>query len=106
MSGTRTKKPAAGEAWEQPPAVDKPDWNAVAETLRSRPMDWLRVYSDRPSTWADAISRGRIRALRPDLGFEAATTNNTRNYPRTCTLFMRFNPDKVDPLTELVTGRN
>lgn len=106
MSGTK-KKPAVGVAWEAPPSVDRPDWALLAEELRAHPMEWQKVYEHGRESWANAISRGRIRPLRAELGFEFRTTNNQRIYgkPRTCTLYLRFNPDKVDPLAELLAGR-
>lgn len=100
MSGTRKKNPPAGMAWESPPG-EKPDWAAVASTLRARPMEWLKVFVAGRESWANALGRGRIRALRPDLGFEFRTTHNTRDHPRTCTLYARWNPEKVDPLDDL-----
>lgn len=100
--GETTKKPQAGEAWQSPPSSGRPDWAAVAATLRSRPGAWLLVCTAGRVTWADAIKRGRVNALRPDLGFEVSTNRNTRGYPRTCDLYMRFNPDKVDPLSDLL----
>lgn len=100
MSETKTKKPRAGEAWMSPPTQARPDWAAIADVLRSRPETWLLVQSGARTTWADAINRGRVRALRPDLGFEVTTTNNNRDYPRTCDLYARFMPSKVDPISE------
>jgi hypothetical protein len=101
---SKTKKAPVGMSWSSPPD-DKPDWAAVASALRTRPNEWLRVYVHGRESWANAMSRGRIRALRPDLGFEFRTTDNTRDYPRTCTLYARFNPDRVDPLTDLLDDR-
>jgi len=101
---SKTKKPAVGEAWESPPSLGRPDWAAVADVLRSRPNEWLRVCTAGRVTWADAIRRGRVSALRPDLGFEVTTTNNARDYPRTCDLYARFVPDRVDPLSDLLRG--
>jgi hypothetical protein len=99
-----TRKPPVGEAWELPPRPVKPDWGQVAATLRKHPHDWLRVYSHGLETWANALMRGRIKALHPDLGFEFRTTDNVRSSPRTCSLYVRFNPDKVDALSELFAG--
>lgn len=99
---SKTKSSKAGEAWESPPSLGRPDWSVVADELRSHPGEWLRVRSGSPVTWADAIKRGRVRALRPDLGFEVTTTKNTRGYPRTCDLYVRFVPDRVDPLSDIL----
>jgi hypothetical protein len=104
MSGTK-KKPSVGVAWESPPPNERPDWHAVAMELRQRPMEWLKVYSHGRETWANAIMRGRVNVLHPSLGFEARTTDNVRGFPRTCTLFLRWNPDKADPLVELLAER-
>jgi hypothetical protein len=104
----RTKKapePPVGEWVVDPPFEERPDWRQVADTLRASPMRWLKVYEHGRETWANAIGRGRVNALHPSLGFEFRTTDNVRGTPRTCTLFMRFNPDKVDPLAELLAGR-
>lgn len=105
MSGTKSKKPAAGVAWEPPPRADKPDWSAVAQTLRDNPMRWLKVFVHGRESWANTIMRGHVRVLHPDLGFEAKTSENARTSPRTCTLHMRWNPDKADPLAELLAGK-
>lgn len=105
MSGTRAKnRPPVGE-WDVPPFVERPDWSQVAEVLRAHPMKWLKVYEHGRETWANAIGRGRVRALSPSLGFEIRTTDNVRSSPRICTMYARFNPDKVDPLAELLAGR-
>ena len=68
-------------------------------------MRWMKVFEHGRSSWATAISIGHVNALRPELGFEARTTDNTRGQPRTCTLYMRYNPDRVDPLFELLMHR-
>lgn len=104
MSGTK-RKPATGVAWESPPSADRPDWSAVAVELRANPMEWMKVYVDGRASWWDAIRRGRVKALHPDLGFEGRSTANFRSIPRTCTLHMRYNPDMADPLAELLAGK-
>lgn len=102
---SKTKKPPEGMAWQSPPG-ERPDWSAAARSLRAHPMEWLRVFVHGRESWANALNRGRITALRPDLGFEFKTADNTRDYPRTCTLFARFNPDKVDPLSDLLREKD
>lgn len=97
----KNNTPRAG-AWEDPPSVERPDWAEVAATLREHPMRWLKVYEHGRASWSTTVAIGHVSALRADLGFEVQTTDNTRDAPRTNTLFMRFNPDRVDSLAEMV----
>lgn len=99
---TRTKKPESGVAWEPPPTRQKPDWAAVADELLAHPMEWLKVYENGRASWGTAVQLGHVTAVHPRLGFELTTTNNTRETPRTCTLYMRYNPDLVDDLAATV----
>lgn len=66
------------------------DWADIAEQLRKRPGEWALVFENDKVTYANAMKQGGIRALAPDQGFEYRTTDNTREYPRTCTLWMRY----------------
>lgn len=65
-------------------------------------MEWLKVFEHDRASLATAVRIGHVAAVRPDLGFEMTTADNTREPPRTCTLYLRFNPDRVDPLADLV----
>lgn len=101
----------AGVAWQDPPEEPgKPDWSAVAATLRRHPMRWRKVYEQGRTSWKEAVSQGHVAAVHPRLGFETRTSDNTRGdplsgEPRRCTLFMRYNPDLVDDVAELVATR-
>jgi len=103
----RAKKPKAGVAWEEPPTVTRPTWSAVADELRANPLEWMKVYANGKTSWAEAIRKGHVSALNPSLGFEFSTSNNTRDTPRRCTMYARYNPALVDPVAEAVRqGRN
>ncbi len=91
--------------WEQPAPRGKYDWVGIAEALRKKPMEWAKVYEKDNVSFVVAIQQDSIAALRKDLGFETRTRNNRREEgsPRTCTLYLRYNPDKVkDPLAEAI----
>lgn len=88
--------------WQDPPTPPpKYDWRAIAEQLRSEPMKWALVFERDRTTLVNALRAGAMRDMAPDLGFETRTTNNVkRARPRTCSLYARWNPDKVNPLSE------
>lgn len=90
------RKPANGVAWQPPPVVDKIDWPAMAAELRAHPGEWLKVFEHGRASVAEALRQGRMPSVHARLGFEMQTTDNTRDTPRTCTLFMRFNPELVE----------
>ena len=99
----RTKrKPRNGVRWEAPPESDRPDWAAVARELRAHPGEWMLVFEHGRASWVTAVQIGHVSAVHKRLGFETRTADNTRDTPRTCTLYMRFNPDLVDDIAELV----
>lgn len=89
-----------GVAWEEPPDLPKVDWPEVAALLRQHPMEWLKVFQHGRTAAKEAVSQGHVPSVHPRLGFETRTTDNTRGSPRTCTLFMRYNPDLADPVAE------
>lgn len=100
-------KPKAGVAWEEPPTAVRPVWREVADELRAHPMEWMKVYANGRSSWAEAVRKGHVAVLNPNLGFEFSTTDNTRDTPRHCTLYARHNPSLVDPVAEAIRkGRN
>lgn len=78
----------------------KYDWLAIAKQLRSRPMEWALVFRHGRLTTANAVRQGSVRPVHPALGFEVRTTDTTRGAPRTCTMWLRWNPDKVDPVAQ------
>jgi hypothetical protein len=87
------RKPRNGVAWEKPPKQQRIDWPAVAAELRAHPGEWLKVFEHGRMSVVNALRQDRMPSVRRDLGFEITTTDTTRNSPRTCTLFMRYNPE-------------
>lgn len=98
MSGQK-KKQVDDLVWEDPPMRHNYDWRAIADRLRENPMSWAVIFRQDRTSLVTALRQGSINALHPDLGFEIRTSNNVKE-PRTCTLHMRFNPDKVDGLRD------
>lgn len=95
-----------GIPWEEPPARVNYDWYAIADQLRTEPMRWAKVFDKGGQSISNAIKQGHVAAVHPDLGFESRTANNTRQPPRTCTLYLRFNPNKVrSELRETITDQ-
>lgn len=88
-------EPKGIEAWENPP--ERPtryDWSTIAAQLRRRPGKWAKVFDRDRTSLVVALRSGHIKALHPDLGFECTTSNNKRDVARTCTLHMRYVPEK------------
>jgi hypothetical protein len=52
------------------------------------------VFEKDVSSLVVALRNDDIKALTSDQGFEVRTANNTAKAPRTCTLYMRWVPDK------------
>lgn len=98
----RTSKPKAGVEWEAPPSAGRPDWGQVAEELRAHPYQWLKVFKHGRTSWKEAMAQGHVAAVHPNLGFEYQSSDNRRGTPRTCTLFMRYNPEAADLVAELI----
>lgn len=93
---------------EDPPPVreQRYDWEAIAEELRAAPKTWHKIFERDSTGFFTSIQRGEIAALRPSLGFEARSANNTRGRPRsdpagfeprTCTLYLRWVKPKRSP---------
>ena len=81
--------------WEEPPpGRQRYDWAAIAEQLRERPNTWAKVFESDRASLATAIRIRGIQALLPEKGFEVRTANNTRDTPRICTMYLRYNPEK------------
>lgn len=87
---------SAEMTWSDPPPrrTTSYDWPTVAGQLRMNPMEWLKVFDKDRTSIVVAIRNGGITALAPDKGFEVRTANNKRDKPRTCSLWVRYNPDK------------
>lgn len=91
----KQKEAVAEVTWEDPPSGrQRYDWNAIAEQLRQRPGEWAKIFDRDRSSLATAIRIRGIHALLPEKGFEIKTANNTRAKPRTCTLYLRYVPEK------------
>lgn len=87
---------------EPPPRKVRYDWEAIANVLRQRPLSWAKVFENGRTSQVNAIRQGSVQAVHPDLGFEVRTTDNVREPVRQCTLYMRYNPDKVKGLRAAV----
>jgi hypothetical protein len=91
-----SQMPQTAVTWEDPPPPRKRyDWDSIAQQLRERPGEWAKIFDYDRTSLAVAIRTHGIKALDPDLGFEVRTANNVRGTPRTCTMYLRFNPEKV-----------
>lgn len=82
--------------WEDPPPGRfRYDWTAIAQKLRERPGEWALIFERDRASLVTAIRINGIAAVAPAQGFECRTSNNTRDSVRTCTLHMRYNPERV-----------
>ncbi len=98
-----TDTPQADLTWETPPPPRsrRYDWETIADQLRTRPLEWAKVFDRDRTSLATAIRIKGISALHPDKGFEVRTSNNVRlpvedgKEMRLCSLYLRYNPDKV-----------
>jgi hypothetical protein len=81
--------------WEEPPLKrgSAYDWGQIAQALESKPMKWAKVFDRGPTSTANAIRQDSVTALLSTHGFEVRTANNTREPHRTCTLYLRYNPE-------------
>lgn len=68
------------------------DYWTIADKLRARPGEWALVFPEARIAIANSIRRG-VRALPKD-EFEMMTNNNTAEPPRTCDIYLRYNPKK------------
>jgi hypothetical protein len=93
------KKPT----WKEPPERASRtgyDWSEISATLRSRPGEWLQLFSEGPTSIANMIRQEEVPSLTPvrrrgmpAVGFEVMTRNNKRGgegVPRQCTLYLRY----------------
>lgn len=89
------EKEASPVKWQDPPERSfKYDWASIAKQLRRRPEKWGVVFQHDRASLVTAIRAGNISALKASKGFEITTSNNTRGFPRMCTLYMRYVPEK------------
>lgn len=85
------------EAWLPPPRQTRGryDWVAISAQLRARPMQWALIFERDKASIAVAVQQGSVSTFHPDDGIEVRTRNNTRGPNRTCSMYARFNPDRV-----------
>jgi hypothetical protein len=89
--GKTVKAPVS---WEEPPSNEsRYDWDAIATQLRQRPGEWAKIFEHDRTSLATAIRINGIKAL-PASEFEVRTRNNKRGEVRTCTMYLRYNPNK------------
>lgn len=97
-------EPVSGVTWEPPPHKTTYDWTTIAAQLRARPMEWGKIFDGDRVSVANAIRQRSVAAVHPDLGFEVLTGNNRRDGSvRTCTLWLRYNPAKVNETRSAIT---
>lgn len=99
MSKSKTVHTTEGVVWENPPGGPQYDWVSLANMMRERPNEWLKIFTQGRTSVANAIRQGSVGDVHPTLGFEVMTRNNKRGTPRTCDLYLRYNPDKEQDLT-------
>lgn len=82
--------------FKEPPPVreQRYDWEKIAAKLRKNPGEWAEIFQNDVTSLATAIRIRGIKALHPDKGFEVRTTNNKKGSPRTCDLWLRYNPER------------
>jgi hypothetical protein len=92
---TEESIPSVGLKFDEPPPqrVPRYDWQAIAKKARRRQGKWYKVFEKDRVSLVVAIRNNDIKALRKSKGYEVRTANNTRTKPRTCTLWVRYNPE-------------
>jgi hypothetical protein len=83
--------------WESPPPIGQGryDWAVISEKLKTQPGEWAKVFDHDKTSIVNAIRQGKIKVIRPELGFQIRTSNNVRRPVRTCSLYLRYNPDSA-----------
>lgn len=82
--------------WENPPPSrrERYDWAQIAQDLRDRPGEWMKVFDNDRVSLTQAIRQGSIRALAPSKGFVVSTRHTKRGQPRTCSLYLMYDPER------------
>jgi hypothetical protein len=80
--------------WESPPQRRRYDWTKIASQLEKRPREWAKIFDSDRTSIVNAIRQGAVVALLPESGFEVRTRNNVRYPVRTCSLYLRYVPEK------------
>lgn len=76
------------------------DWDKIYPELRENPGEWALLGERGTVSTYNAVTQGKISNFHPSMGVEIRTANNDLNAtPRTCDLFVRYNPDKDESLT-------
>lgn len=71
------------------------DWQKIYALIRENPGEWLWLNPGHTATIStyNAVAQGSIKNFRPDMGVEMRTANNDfKAKPRTCDLYVRYNP--------------
>jgi hypothetical protein len=89
---------------EDPPVRVRYNWASIANQLRAEPMVWFNVFKDGRVAVSNAVKQGHVADVHPDLGFEVSTTNNKRTSPRTCDMYLRYNPEHQSDLRAVLTA--
>lgn len=100
MPTTKSESPLT---WENPPArrEQRYDWESIAKELKKKPNKWAKIFDNDRASLATTIRIQGLKAL-PFIkdgetgGFQVRTTNNKRGEPRTCTMFLRYVPEKKE----------
>lgn len=71
-----------------PPRRETVDWWAVSDWCRKHPGTWYKFQENGPMSRAVVLRQG-VKAFPWD-EFEMRTTDNKKNPPRTCTIYLRF----------------
>jgi hypothetical protein len=93
-----SEEKSTGIGWEQPsPSRHGYDWDVISTELRRNPGQWMKIFTDGPTSVVNGIRNGNVRQLRPEDGFESTTRNNkraTEDSVKTCDLFLRYVPKR------------
>ena len=83
-----------GVGWSDPPGRTRYDWDTIAEGIEAKPMAWYKVFEKDRTSVANAVRQGAVSRVKPIYGFETRTANNVVGPPRTCTFWIRYNPER------------
>lgn len=78
-----------------PPRVGKYNWSAIADKVRSQPLQWFRVFEDDKHSLTVSVRQNNVKSLRKDLGF-VFRTSNTRHVDGTryCSFYIQYDPTR------------
>lgn len=97
-------KTKSGIVKETPSEKVTYDWHAIARDLERAPNEWHKVFENDRHSLVVSLRSGSNHALLPQHGFETTTRNTRQNnpdagQPRTCTLYLRYVPEKDERRT-------